>query len=122
MTRARGENLTIWNMLAGIGYLIGPLIAALSTFGSSILLLGAIINRLSRRPRFHPREQEILWSIGGLLLGTSMWFTLRMTHEYPEQIGFVFPMSISSMGFVLGLSVLLLAAALVINGKAREQW
>ncbi len=97
------------NMLlfaANVAYLCVDIIAICSVAGSAMYLIEAVMARMRRR-RFRSSDQVFTWSVGGLLLGTTGLLSLVLT-DYPNKQTAFFQYSWSTIGIMLGGSLLLL--------------
>jgi hypothetical protein len=96
--------MELLNIFAGIGIVVGDLLAILSVIGSVILFVGALVSNSPMR-KF---GQIANWSVMGLVFGVIFQFSMAITGTTPELIGAVVRMKPIMVNGLLTLSFVLL--------------
>jgi hypothetical protein len=102
--------MEIIEVFAMVGMMINDLMAILSLLGSTILLLGSFSKAPLKR---YGRIAD--WSVLGLVFGIGFQFSMAVTNNMPEKIGFIAPMSSLMISAMLGISILMLVGRFVIR-------
>ena len=95
-------------MFSSMGLLIGDVLAVVSIIGSTLLLVGSLVNLRAGRRVIRLPDQIIMWSFGDLGFGILFVGPWLLTGTKVAKVGVIFGLSQPATGMLLLLSGLLL--------------
>jgi hypothetical protein len=112
--------MSVFDIYAGIAYLLLDVMAFLSVVGSAILAIVSIISASSGR-QFRAPEKIYMWSIGGLFVGIFGLVSFTLSGEYSKvETTPFFDLSMTTVWLLYALSASLLVVSQVVRRRNRR--
>ena len=103
--------MTIFDLFAHMGLLVGDVFAAIALLGTAMLFLSVASGRRMRKTP----QPVWTWAMLGTFLGLLCFGSLLLTQLPAQRIGFIFGWSPSLVGGLLALAVALLGMSAALS-------
>lgn len=114
---------TFWELIAGIGFIIGDLVAVLAAVGTLVMLVVSVINVLAKRRILTVPDIFLNWGGAGIVVGTLTTIGLAVAPGYNlERIGIFFRLSYSTIVILLAASLLMLVLSIILRHSFRPSY